>query len=137
MIQLFLCGGDAPAQAPLLPPPGGQGQVLHNLHGGGGAQHRVLEHSTDVGGALILRQAGHVHSTDGDSPFIHRPGAGHSVEHGRLTRSIAADDGAEIAIIQSQADAPQGLFFVDGPGIKGFPDFFNLKHGLSLLCGLA
>ena len=103
LVFFFFRSGDAPAQPPGLSPAGGQGQVLHDLRGGGGAQHGVLEHPADVGGPLVLGQAGHIGAADGDSALVYHPGAGHSVEHGGLARAVAADDGAEVAVLQGKA----------------------------------
>ena len=43
--------------------------------------------------------------------------------------AVTADDGDEVAVGQGETDAPEGLFFVDGAGVKGLVDIPNLKHG--------
>ena len=80
--------------------------------------HRVLKHPTDEFGPLVLRQAGHVHPVDDDGAAVHRKGAGHRIEHGGLAGAIAADDRAEVTVLQRQADAPEGLLFIDRPGVE-------------------
>ena len=124
--------GDAPGQPPGLAPPGGQGQIFLDLHGGGGAHHGVLEHPADIGGPLVLRHMGQVHAVDGDGAGVHRPYAGHGVEKGGFACAVAADDGAEISVIQRQADAPQSLLFIDRSGVEGLPNILDLKHAGSL-----
>ena len=125
--------GDAPAQAAGLAPAGRQRQIFLDLHGGSGAHHRVLKHPTDEFGPLVLRQAGHVHPVDDDSAAVHRKGAGHRIEHGGLAGAIAADDRAEVTVLQRQADAPEGLLFIDRPGVERLPDLLDLKHPDPLL----
>ena len=110
-----------------------RGQIFLDLHGGGGAHHRVLKHPTDEFGPLVLRQAGHVHPVDDDGAAVHRKGAGHRIEHGGLAGAIAADDRAEVTVLQRQADAPEGLLFIDRPGVERLPDLLDLKHPDSLL----
>ena len=128
LILFLLRLGDAPFQTTALAPAGRQRQIFNDLHGGRGAHHGVLEHAADELGPLELRQAGHIGAADGDGTGIHGEGASHGVEHGGLAGAVAADDGAEVAVVQGQADAPEGLLFVDGPGVKGLPDLFDLKH---------
>ena len=125
--------GDAPAQAAGLAPAGRQRQIFLDLHGGGGAHHRVLKHPTDEFGPLVLRQAGHVHPADDDGAAVHRKGAGHRIEHGGLAGAIAADDRTEVTVLQRQADAPEGLLFIDRPGVERLPDLLDLKHPDPLL----
>ena len=128
LVPVLLGLGKAPPKPPLLTPAGRQGQILHDLHGGRGAHHGVLEHPADEGRPPVLRQVGDIGAADGDGALVHRPGAGHGVEHGALSGAVAADDGAEVPLVQGEAHPPQGLLLVDGPGVEGLPDLLNLKH---------
>ena len=132
-VLLPLCLGDACPQGAALAPAGGQCQIFLDLHGGGSAQHGVLEHPADVFGPLVLRHVGQVHAADGNAAGVHRPHAGHGIEQGGLTGAVAADDGDKVAVVQMQGKAPQGGLFVDGAGVEGFPDVFDLKHLRHLL----
>ena len=127
-VLLSLRLGDAGAQRARLAAAGSQGQVFFDLHGGGGAHHGVLEHTADILGPLMLRHVGQVHTANGDAAGIHRPHAGHGVEQSGLAGAIAADDGDEVAVVQVQADAPQGGLFVDRAGVEGLPDILYVKH---------
>ena len=120
--------GDADPQAAPLAAPGGQGKVLLDLHGGGGAGHGVLEHAADVGGALVLPQFGHVGAVNDDLAAVHGPHTGHSVQHGGFARTVAADYGDEIAVLQCQVQIIQGNLLVDRTGVKSLVNVFDLKH---------
>ena len=128
---LFPLGlGDADAQGAGLAAAGSQRQILFDLHGGGGAGHRILEHTADVGSTLMLAQAGDVHAVDDNFAFIHRPHTGHGVQHGGLARAVAADDGDKIALVQLQVQAVQGRFLVHGACVEGLGNILDLKHFL-------
>ena len=120
--------GDAPAQPAALAAAGCQGQIFLDLHGGGSAHHGVLEHPADELCPLVLWQTGHVRAADDDGAAVHREGAGHRVEHGGLAGAVAADDGAEVAVLQRQADAPEGLLLIDRTGVEGLPQLSEFKH---------
>ena len=122
--------GDAPAEAAVLPAAGGKGQVLLDLHGGRGAHHRVLEHTAEEGRALMLRQAGDVGAVDDDLTAVDLEGARDGVQHGRLARAVAADDGDEIAVVESQVQIVQRGLCVDGAGVKGLAHIDEFKHGV-------
>ena len=118
-VFLPLLFGDADAEGAGLAAAGGQGQVLLDLHGGGGAGHGVLEHPADVFGALVFAEAGDIGAVDGDAAVVHRPDAGHRIEHGGLAGAVAADDGDEIALVEVEGQAVQGGLFVHRAGIEG------------------
>ena len=122
--------GDTDPQAAALAAPGGQGKVLLDLHGGGGAGHGVLEHAADVGGTLVLPQFGHVGAVNDDLAAVHRPHTSHSVQHGGFARTVAADDGDKITFVQFQVQTVQGRFLVDGTGVEGLGNILDLKHFL-------
>ena len=125
--------GDADAQRALGTAPGSQRKVFVNLHGGGGTHHGVLEHAPDVLCALMLRQAGDVLPVHEDLAHINGPHTGNGVQHGGLARAVAADNGDKIAVLQGQLQPAQGNLLVDGAGIKGLVNVFDLKHGASPL----
>ena len=68
-------------------------------------------------------------SVNEDGAGVNAPYAGHGVEQGGLAGAVTADDGDKVAVGQGETDAPEGLFFVDGAGVKGLVDIPNLKHG--------
>ena len=131
--QLFVflpfLAGDAGAQGAGLATAGRQGQVFFDLHGGGGAGHGVLKDPADVLGPLVLAQAGDVGAIDHDLALVHRPDAGHRVQHGGFARAVAPDDGDEIALVQMERQSVQGRLFVDGAGVEGLGNVLNVKHG--------
>ena len=78
-VFVALSFGDAGAQRSGLAAAAGQRQIFFNLHGGGSAGHRVLEHAADVLGPLVLRQAGDINAVNDDLAAVHRPDTGHCV----------------------------------------------------------
>ena len=136
LIQDPLLHGDAPAQAAVLSPAVGQGQVFLNVHGGGGAGHGILEDAAQEGGALMLRQVGDIPPAEGDGAVINLEGTGDGVEHGALAGAVAADDRNEIALVQGQVHTGQRHLAHDGAGVEGFPQVFEdehfISHGVSL-----
>ena len=110
----------------------GQRQIFFNLHGGGGAGHRILEYAADVLGPLVLRQAGDINAVNDDLAAVHRPDTGHCVQRGGFAGAVAADHGDEVALIQMEGDAPERTFFVDRARVKGFVNVLNVKHWSAL-----
>ena len=64
----------------------------------------------------------------GDLALVYGPDTGHRVQHGGFTRTVAADDGNEVALIQLQVQPVQGRFLIDGACIEGLGDILDLKH---------
>ena len=128
-VALPLRLGDAGAEGAGLAAAHGQGEILLDLHGGGSAHHGVLEHPSDEFGPLVLRESGYVRSVDGDAPLVHLPHPRHRVEEGGLSRAVSADYRDKIAVVQGEGHAVEGCFFIDCPGVKGFIDVLDLKHG--------
>ena len=120
--------GDARAEGTFLTPAHGQCQIFLNLHGGSRTHHRVLKHAAHVFCPLVLRQLGYVLAADGDGALVHLPHTGYGVEQGGFTGAVAADDGAEITVVQMQGQTVQRGFFVNGTCVKGFVDILNVKH---------
>ena len=60
----------------------------------------LLKNAADVGGALVLAQFGDVDAVDQDLTLVYGPDTGHRVQHGGFTRTVAADDSDEVALIQ-------------------------------------
>ena len=79
-----------------------------------------MKHAANIGGALMLAQAGDVHAVDQDLALVHRPYTGNGVQHGGFTCTVAADDGDEIALVQLQVQTVQGGFLVHRARIEGF-----------------
>ena len=129
-VALPLRLGDADAQPAPLAAAGRQRKVLLDLHGGGGAGHGVLEDAADVGGTLVLAQLGHIDAVNEDLALVHGPDTGHRVQHGGLTRAVAADDGDEVPLVQLQVQAVQRGLLVDGTGVEGLGYVLDLKHFL-------
>jgi len=127
VLGIFLFG-NTNAQGAARTAAGGQGQVFINLHRGGGAHHGVLEHTANVSGALVLRQAGDILTINNNLAHIHRPHTGNSIQHGGLARTVAADYGDEIAVLQCQVQIIQGNLLVDRTGVKSLVNVFDLKH---------
>ena len=127
-VALPLGLGDANPQAAPLAAPGGQGEVLFDLHGGGRAGHGVLKNTADVGGALVLAQFGDVDAVDQNLALVYGPDTGHRVQHGGFARTVAADDGNEVALVQLQVQPVQGRFLIDRACIEGLGDILDLKH---------
>ena len=63
-----------------------------------------------------------------DLAHIHRPHTGNSIQHGGLARTVAADYGDEIAVLQCQVQIIQGNLLVDRTGVKSLVNVFDLKH---------
>ena len=127
-----LQGGDAPLQPPGLAPAGCQRQIFLDLHGGRGAHHGVLKHPPQKCRPLVLRQLGNVLPVNGDGAGIHLEHASDGVQHGGLARTVAADHGDKIPVIQRQVQMVQSYLSVDGIGIKRLADILQLKHGRNL-----
>ena len=126
---LPLLGGDAGAQGAALAAAVGQGEVFFDAHRGSGAHHGVLEDAAEILGAFVLRQAGDVHAVQNNIALVGGENAGDQVQGGGFAGTVAADDGDEIAVLQSQVQAVDGAFLVDGPGIKRLIKIFQFKHG--------
>ena len=131
-VHLSLFFGDAPAEGPFLTSSEGEGEVFLELHVRGRAHHRILEDPAYVDGPFVLGHRRHVRAVEDYTPGIHRPDAGYGVEKRRFAGSVAADDRHEIARIEVEGEAVEGLFLVYGAGIEGLGDVFDIKH----LCGL-
>ena len=119
---------DAPAQPALLSAPHGQGQVLFDVHGGGGSRHRVLKDAAQVARPFEFRQGRHVHAADLDLAAVNGEYARDCVQHGGFSRAVAADHGDEIPFRQMQIHAQQGLLLRDRAGVEGLLDVRELKH---------
>ena len=102
----------------MLAAPGGEGEVLLDLHVRGGAGHRILKHAAEERRALVLGQAGDVRAVEHDFALVDRPDAGDGVERGRLARAVAADHGDEIAVVQVEVDAGERDVFIDRAGVE-------------------
>ena len=129
-VLLPLSLGDADAQGAALAAPGCQRQIFLDLHSGSSAGHGVLEHAANVGGALMFTQAGDVHTVDQNFALVHRPYTGNGIQHSGFTRTVAADHGNKIPLVQLQVQAVQGGFLVHRACIEGFGNILDLKHFL-------
>ena len=127
-IHIALHVGDAPAQRPLFAAAHGQRHILFNVHGRGRAGHRVLEHAAEVLGALVFRQAGHIHTRDFNRALIDGEYARHRVEGGGFARAVAADDRDEIAFVELEIHVRQRALFGDRAGVKRLGDVVDIQH---------
>ena len=78
----------------------------------------------------MFTQAGDVHAVNEDLALVHRPHTGNSIQHSGFTRTVAANDGDKIALVQLQVQAVQGGFLVHRACIEGFGNILDLKHFL-------
>ena len=113
----------------MLAASGGQSQVFLNLHGGGSAHHGVLEHTAQERGPFEFGQTGNILTVNKNGAAVHGEGAGNGIEHSGFSRTVAADYGDKIPLVQGQTQIIQRCFFVDGAGEEGFRDVFQLKNG--------
>ena len=79
-------------------------------------------------GPLVLRQGSDVLSVEEDTPLVHGPDARDRVEHGGLARAVAADDSDKVAGLEVQAQTVEGLFLVNGTGVKSFGNVLQVQH---------
>ena len=100
---------------------GRQREIFIDLHGSRRAHHRVLKHTADVFGTLMLR-------VNKDLAHIHRPDTGYCVQHRGLACAVAADDRHKVAVLQRQIQPLEGHLLVDGARIEGLIYIFDLKH---------
>ena len=133
--QLFellpLAFPDAPAEGALLPPAGGQSQVLLDGHVARRPHHGVLEPPAQIDGPPVLGQLSDVHAVNADGALVHRPHAGDGVEHGGLARPVSANDGDEVPLLQGERQMVQRRLLVNGAGVEGLTDLMQFKHGCS------
>ena len=120
--------GDAPGKAAALAAATGQGEVLHDLHVGGGTAHGVLEDAAQVPGALGLGETRDVLAVQLDDARVQRVDAGDHVEQRGLAGSVAADDGNEVAVVQGEVDAGEGALLGDGALVERLGDVREPKH---------
>ena len=125
-IMLLLC--DADLQRAGQAAAGRQRKIFIDLHGSRRAHHRVLKHTADVFGALMLRKACHILPVNKDLAHIHRPDTGHGVQHRGLACAVAADDRHKVAVLQRQIQPLEGHLLVDGARIESLINIFDLKH---------
>ena len=105
-----------------------QGEVFLNGHMGGAAAHGVLKQTADLPGALIFRQEGDIFPTQVNAAAIGEKAAADGVKEGGFACAVGADDGDEIPRGQVQTQVLQGYLFIDGAGVEGLGNVFNLQH---------
>lgn len=116
------------ALEPLEPLAVGDHHVVFHAHVGSGAEQRVLEDPADIGGALVLRLAGHVALIGKDGPLGRRERAGDQVEERALAGAVAADDRDEVPFLDLQVDVGKGLVLVYRALIEDYRDVLELYH---------
>ena len=94
-------------------------------HAGGGTFQGVLEYPADVLGSFVFTDFGYIISVDFNGAAVGNIGTGDGVQKGTLACAVAADDGAEIAVIQGKGEMAQGLFFIGGSLEECFADIRN------------
>ena len=105
-----------------------QRHILFNVHGRGRAGHRVLKHAAEVLGALVFRQAGHIHTRDFNRAADRRRiRTRHRVEGGGFARAVAADDRDEIAFVELEIHVCQRALFGDRAGVKRLGDVVDIQ----------
>ena len=120
--------GDAPLQRARLAAARRDGEVLLNLHVGSRAGHGILEDAPDILRALMFAKARNVGAVDHDAARVNAPDARNGVEHGGLARTVAADHGDKVAVVQREVDAAERLFLIDRAGVEGLVDIRQFKH---------
>ena len=123
--------GHTPAETAFLTAAFRKGEVFLQLHVRGRAHHRILKHTPDQKGSLMLGQSGDVVPVQNDAALVNGPDTGNGVEHGGLSRTVSADDGDKITGIQMERELVQRAFLVDGAGVEGLADLEQVKHGSS------
>ncbi len=119
---LMVVRGESPAKTTALAAASCEEQVFFYLHAGSGAFQRVLEYAADVLRSFVLAHFGHVIAIDFDGTAVRNVSSGDGIEECTLAGAVAADDGAEIPIIQSQREAIQRSLFIICAFEKGLAD---------------
>ena len=130
-VPLPVSARNALFQGPALAPTVCQGQILFDPHGGGRAHHGVLENTAQVHRPLEFGKPGDVLAVQDDGTRVHLDGTGYGVQHGRLARAVAADDGNKVSVVQCQIQPLQRRLRVDGARIEGLGYILDFQHYLS------
>ena len=110
-------------------PQKGQRKVFLDRHMGSCAAQRVLKHPPDSLGALEIRQEGDILTVQRDRAGIGDELTGDGVEKRGFARAVGANDRGEIPLRQMKIHPLQRHLLIDGAGIEGLTDIFQLKHG--------
>ena len=124
----MVTGGKSPAKPAALPSSGSDNQIFFHLHAGGSAFQWILENPADVLGSFIFAYLSHIIAIDFNSAAVRNIGTGNRVQKGTLTCAVAADDSAEIAVVQSQGQMAKRFLFIGGSLEECFADICNFKH---------
>ena len=82
---------------------------------------------------FVQHSSGHkkIQDLDSDDPSAPKTlslSAGKQIQQRCLARAIAPDDGNELALVNGQAEIPDGPFFIRRALIEDFADLFKLDH---------
>ena len=123
-VALALGAGDAPLQTSAFAATCRKRKVFLNFHFLCRAHHRVLEHATEELGALVLGQMGHIHAVDQHLTAVKAPRAGNGIQQCRFSRTVTADYGNKVAVVEDKVNVLQRHLFVYRAGEEGFTDTF-------------
>ena len=110
-------------------PQEGERKVFFNRHMRGRAAQRILEHTANRLGALVVRQEGNVLPIQRDGAGIGDELARNGVEQCRLARAVGSDNRGKVTVIQVEIHTFQRGFFIDRAGVEGLADILQIKHG--------
>ena len=101
----------------------------------------VLKETPDAAGALVLGHEGMSLPASEMLPSVDIKAARDGVEEGRLARTVRADDGDEIALVQMRDREESAFFSFTVPGLKVLRDFecpasYTPSPVLAAICAL-
>ena len=126
--MLALGSRDPPSETAEFSSARGECKVFIYLHGRRSTEHGVLKNAADINGALVFRQAGNILPVDEYLSRIHAVSACNSIKHGGFSRSVAADDGYEFAVLDREIKPAKRVLCINGTGIKGEVYVMKLNH---------
>ena len=124
----FFFFGDTPGKTAMQAAALGKCQVFDNLHVGGGATHRVLEHAAKILGALGFGHARNVFTVELDYARIERVHTGDHIEQRGLAGAVATDHGNEVAVVKDKVNTGKGTLLGDSALVERLFDVGELKH---------
>ena len=124
----FFLLGDAPGKTAMQAAALGECQVLDDLHVGGSATHRVLEHAAQVLGALGFGHARNVFTVELDYARVERIYTGDHIEQRGLAGAVATNHSNKVAVVKDKVNTGEGALLGDGALVECLLDAGELKH---------